>query len=307
MLVCLFTGAELVHRQSIGLNTLMDVQGHCPPATLPEIIKKAILGSPHQGLTLNDIVQAIKERFAYYILENEGWPVSSSILFIILFQRMFLHFLRSYYILILLSLCFIPFSLSHQIRPHQSLLFQHRASLRKTLYGKGFVKESHSKYTYWKVANNNTYLPTSKKSRKGMGAPSMTAVDSPVSDLAMMSRPISQTSLLQPTATSSQHLPVQALQVVAETPTLIQMSTSQAMTVEGQLNPQIPQEQQYLLPSQRTKYYTLWDAPLNWSVNIPTVGNKHNVVTRDKGKAPEMPEDQYDGSHGQREDYRAPL
>ena len=96
----------------------------------------------------------------------------------------------------------------------------------------------------------------------------MTAVGSPVSGLTMMSRPISQTSLLQPAATSSQHLPVPALQVVAERPTLVQMSTSQAMTVEGQLNPQILQEQQYLLPSQLIKYYTLWDAPLNWSANI---------------------------------------
>ena len=79
----------------------------------------------------------------------------------------------------------------------------------------------------------------------------MTAVDSPVSDPMTMTRPISQTSLPQPTATSSQHLPVPTCQAVAETP------------MEGQLNPQIPQEQQYLLPSQTTKYYTLWDAPLN--------------------------------------------
>ena len=82
------TDAELAHRQSIGLNTLMDgSQGHRPPATLQEMIKRAILGSPRQGLIFNEIVQAIKERFVHYTLENQGWPVSGGILFIILFPE----------------------------------------------------------------------------------------------------------------------------------------------------------------------------------------------------------------------------
>ena len=82
----MFTGAERTHRQTIGLNTLMDgIQGHPPPATYREMIKRAILGSPHQGLVLQEIIQAIKERFAHYILEHEGWPVSGSTLIIILF------------------------------------------------------------------------------------------------------------------------------------------------------------------------------------------------------------------------------
>ena len=132
----------------------------------------------------------------------------------------------------------------------------------------------------------------------------MTAVDSPVSDLTTVSRPISQTSLPQPTATSSQHLPVPTCQVVAERPTLVQMSTSQAMSVERQLNPQTPQGQQYLLPSKPTNNpYAPWDAPLNWSANTSMMGDERHVVTRDKGKAREMPEDLYGGSHRQWEDY----
>ena len=126
--------------------------------------------------------------------------------------------------------------------------------------GNFFVRESHPTYGHWWRVASNTNLPTSKRTEE---SPSTTAVDSPVSDPMTMSRPISQTSLPQPTATSSQYLPVPTCQVVAETPTLVQMATSQALSMEEQLNPQIPQEQQYLLPSQRTKYYTLWDAPLN--------------------------------------------
>ena len=98
----MFIGAELAHRQSIGLNTLMDgSHGQRPPATLQEMIKRAILGSPHQGLILDEIVQAIRERFAHYTLENQVWPVSGSILFIILFPECFGLFFT-----------LIPFSLS---------------------------------------------------------------------------------------------------------------------------------------------------------------------------------------------------
>ncbi|KAF8589863.1 winged helix DNA-binding domain-containing protein, partial [Ramaria rubella] len=51
----------------IGLNSLVDGEpGERPAYPIPTIIKCAILGSPHQQLTLSELYAAMEARFSYY-------------------------------------------------------------------------------------------------------------------------------------------------------------------------------------------------------------------------------------------------
>ncbi len=72
---------EIAQRESVGLNTLRDNTMHCPEDAMTEVISRAILGSPHQRLYFYQIYEAIRERFRYFVIQNDRWPVSGIILF----------------------------------------------------------------------------------------------------------------------------------------------------------------------------------------------------------------------------------
>ena len=73
----MFIAAELVHRDSVGLNTLSEGPiDHCPQDSIRHIISCAILGSPHQMLKLGEIQKAIRIRFEQFVMVNDWWPVS---------------------------------------------------------------------------------------------------------------------------------------------------------------------------------------------------------------------------------------
>jgi hypothetical protein len=77
-----FTETEISRRESLGLNSLTDGEpagpDYRPPHTSAEIVKSAIIGSPHHKLALSEIRRAMEERFAYYgNPKNVSWRVSS--------------------------------------------------------------------------------------------------------------------------------------------------------------------------------------------------------------------------------------
>lgn len=67
-------------RESLGLNTLDCEFGQPPQHSMPVIIECAILGSPHQKLTLSELRLTLKRRFRHYEQEEEkgvkSWEVS---------------------------------------------------------------------------------------------------------------------------------------------------------------------------------------------------------------------------------------
>jgi hypothetical protein len=48
-----------------------------PPHSYAQLIGQAILSSPEEMLTLANIYQFIKDRYAYFRHTNAGWQVSS--------------------------------------------------------------------------------------------------------------------------------------------------------------------------------------------------------------------------------------
>ena len=70
----------LQERESLGLNTLDCEFGQPPQHSMPVIIECAILGSPHQKLTLSELRLTLKRRFRHYEHEEEkgvkSWEVS---------------------------------------------------------------------------------------------------------------------------------------------------------------------------------------------------------------------------------------
>ena len=71
------------------------------------------------------------------------------------------------------------------------------------------------------------------------------------------------------------------------------------MSIEWLPQPTIPRGQHHTLPSQSTSQLNApWGSPLNLSANTSTTDDEHrDAMARDKGKAREMPEDVYGGSH----------
>jgi len=67
-------------RESLGLNALDGEPGKPPLYSMPIIIECAILGSPHQKLTLAELRLTLKKRFPFYEKEEEkgvkSWEVS---------------------------------------------------------------------------------------------------------------------------------------------------------------------------------------------------------------------------------------
>jgi hypothetical protein len=67
-------------REVLGLNSLDGEPGMPPLYSMPIIIECAILGSPHQKLTLAELRLTLKKRFGYYEKEEEkgvkSWEVS---------------------------------------------------------------------------------------------------------------------------------------------------------------------------------------------------------------------------------------
>jgi len=77
------TDTELANRDAFGMNSLRDGSPHLrPPDTLHHIINCAIWGCPDQRLLLSEIRNAIRKSFAYYVAQNDGWPVSGIIDFV---------------------------------------------------------------------------------------------------------------------------------------------------------------------------------------------------------------------------------
>jgi len=72
---------ERAQRESVGMNQLQDNIMHCPDDSMAEIIGRAILGSPHQQLYFHQIYEAIRERFRYFVIQKNNWPVSVMTLF----------------------------------------------------------------------------------------------------------------------------------------------------------------------------------------------------------------------------------
>lgn len=65
----------------ISLNSLVDSEpGKKPAYPLPTIIRCAILGSPHQRLTLSELYLAMERRFGYYTIgDGKSWRVSPGV------------------------------------------------------------------------------------------------------------------------------------------------------------------------------------------------------------------------------------
>src|SRR6266481_7133943 len=65
----------------VGLNSIEGEMGETPLHCMPVLIECAILGSPHQLLTVAELWVAIKKRFSFYEKEDEKgsktWWVSS--------------------------------------------------------------------------------------------------------------------------------------------------------------------------------------------------------------------------------------
>lgn len=66
----------------IGLHSLVDpAPGQRPDYALPTLVKLAIFSSPKKRLTLQEIYQALQDRFEWY-RENDAWKVGHPVLFI---------------------------------------------------------------------------------------------------------------------------------------------------------------------------------------------------------------------------------
>jgi len=95
----MLTDAEIAEREQVGLNALKDHSLH-PMDYQPELIRRAILGSPGQRLHTHEISHALRIRFKYFVMQKPSWPVSGIIIFFDVFQRILLTLIHAHDLLL---------------------------------------------------------------------------------------------------------------------------------------------------------------------------------------------------------------